>query len=68
VRGDVGAAGEALTGVRAIIEGVVEAQGTIAAAVEEQSASTAPALEAIRGASREAAAMAAELRRIVAVD
>jgi hypothetical protein len=66
VRGDVGAAGQALSGVQAIISGVVEAQGTIAAAVEEQSASTAQAQEAITGASREAAAMAAELRRIVA--
>jgi hypothetical protein len=36
--------------------------------VEEQSASTAQAQEAISGASREAAAMAAELRRVVAVD
>src|SRR4051794_4257148 len=48
--------------------GVVEAQGTIAGAVEEQRASTAQAQAAITGASREAAAMAAELRRIVSVD
>jgi hypothetical protein len=36
--------------------------------VEEQSASTAQAQEVISGVSREAAAMTAELRRVVDVD
>jgi methyl-accepting chemotaxis protein len=48
------------------MRGVVDAQGTIAAAVEEQSVATAQAREAIAGASREAASMAADLQRIVA--
>jgi hypothetical protein len=51
--------------VQEVIEGVVEAQSTIATAVEEQSASTAQAREAIVGASREATRMAADLQRIV---
>jgi methyl-accepting chemotaxis protein len=51
--------------VQEVIEGVVEAQATIATAVEEQSASTAQAQEAIVGASREATQMAADLQRIV---
>ena len=42
-----------------VISGVVEARTTIAAAVEEQSASTAQAQEAIVGASREASRKAA---------
>jgi hypothetical protein len=46
------------------MRGVVDAQGTIAAAVEEQSVATAQAREAIAGASREAASMAADLQRI----
>jgi methyl-accepting chemotaxis protein len=51
--------------VQEIIAGVVEAQATIATAVEEQSTSTAQAQEAIVGASREATRMAADLQRIV---
>jgi methyl-accepting chemotaxis protein len=51
--------------VQEVIQGDVEAQTTIAAAVEEQSASTAQAQEAIVGASREATRMAADLQRIV---
>ena len=48
-----------------VIQGVVEAQATIATAVEEQSASTAQAQGAIVGASREASKMADDLQRIV---
>ena len=62
VRGDVEAAGTALSKVQEVI---VEAQSTIATAVEEQSASTAQAREAIVGASREATRMTADLQRIV---
>ena len=47
------------------MQGVVEAQTTIAAAVEEQSASSAQAQEAIVGASQQATRMAADLQRIV---
>ncbi|TKJ16753.1 methyl-accepting chemotaxis protein [Blastococcus sp. CCUG 61487] len=65
VRGDVEAAGTALTQVQEVIAGVVETQATIAAAVEEQSAATAQAQAAITGASHEASAMAADLQRIV---
>jgi methyl-accepting chemotaxis protein len=65
VRQEVGTAGSALGGVEAIIRGVVDAQATIAAAVEEQSAATAQAQAAIAGASREATSMAADLQRIV---
>ena len=65
VRGDVEAAGTALADVQMIIQGVVEAQTTIAAAVEEQNASTGQAQDAIVGAFREATRMAEDLRRIV---
>ncbi|WP_208092813.1 methyl-accepting chemotaxis protein [Blastococcus xanthinilyticus] len=65
VRDDVEAAGAALGSVQEVIHGVVEAQTTIAAAVEEQNASTAQAQDAIVGASREATRMAEDLRRIV---
>ncbi|MBB3082727.1 methyl-accepting chemotaxis protein [Geodermatophilus sabuli] len=68
VREEVDTAGAALGGVEAAIRGVVDAQSTIAAAVEEQSAATEQAREAIAGASREAARMAADLRRIVTGD
>jgi hypothetical protein len=51
--------------VQEVIEGVVEAQTTIATAVEEQSAATAQAQESIVGASREATRVAADLQRIV---
>ena len=65
VRDDVAAAGAALLHVQEVIEGVVEAQTTIAAAVEEQSASSAQAQEAIVGASLQATRMAADLQGIV---
>ena len=65
VRGDVTAAGAALTGVQEVIRGVVDAQTTIAAAVEEQNSSSAQAQEAITGASQEAARMAADLQDLV---
>ena len=65
VREDVDSAGTALGKVQEIIAGVVEAQTTIATAVEEQSTSTAQAQEAIVGASMEATRMAADLQRIV---
>jgi hypothetical protein len=61
----VEAAGAALSKVQEVIEGVVEAQSTIATAVAEQRASTAQTQEAIVGASREATRMAADLQRIV---
>jgi hypothetical protein len=66
VRGDVQAAGIALGNVQEVIQGVVEAQWTISAAVEEQSVSTARAQDAIVGASREATRVAEDLRSIVA--
>ena len=44
---------------------MIAAQTTIATAVEEQTASTAQAQEAIVGASREATSMATDLQRIV---
>jgi uncharacterized protein YoxC len=65
VRGDVHAAGAALSAVQEVIRGVVEAQSTIAAAVEEQNAATAQAQDAIVGASRAANQMAVDLRRVV---
>ncbi len=65
VRGDVVAAGAALGRVQEVMVDVVAAQTTIATAVEEQTASTAQAQEAIVGASREATGMAGDLQRIV---
>ncbi len=67
VRDEVAAAGSAMAGVQQIIEGVVDAQGTIAAAVEEQNAATEQAQEAMVGATEEATRMAADLERIVGV-
>jgi hypothetical protein len=60
----VEAAGAALSKVQEVIEGVVEAQSTIATAVAER-ASTAQTQEAIVGASQEATRMAADLQRII---
>ena len=54
-----------MAGVQHIIGGVVDAQGTIAAAVEEQNAATVQAQEAMRGATREATRMSADLEAIV---
>jgi hypothetical protein len=51
--------------VEHIVRGVVDAQSTIVAAVEQQGAATAQAQEAIAGASREATSMAADPQRIV---
>jgi methyl-accepting chemotaxis protein-like sensor len=64
VRGDVGATGAALAVIHQVIGEVVDAQDTITSAVAEQTAATAQAREAMRGASREAARMAGELQRI----
>jgi len=64
VRGDVGATGAALAVIQQVIGEVVDAQDTITSAVAEQTAATAQAREAMRGASREAARMAGELQRI----
>jgi hypothetical protein len=68
VRGDVGATGAALATIQQVIGEVVAAQDTIASAVEEQTAATAQAQEAISGASREAARMARELQQIAVED
>jgi hypothetical protein len=65
VRLDVTAAGASMAGVQQIIGGVVDAQGTIAAAVEEQNAATVQAQEAMQGATQEATRMAADLEAIV---
>ncbi len=68
VRGDVSATGAALATIQLVIGEVVDAQDTIASAVEEQTAATAQAQEAISGASRETARMARELQQIAAHD
>jgi len=68
VRGDVAATGAALATIQQVIGEVVDAQDTIASAVEEQTAATAQAQEAISGASREAALMAHELQQIAVPD
>jgi methyl-accepting chemotaxis protein len=68
VRGDVSATGAALATIQQVIGEVVDAQDTIASAVEEQTAATAQAQEAISGASREAARMARELQQIAVSD
>jgi methyl-accepting chemotaxis protein len=68
VRGDVSATGAALATIQRVIGEVVDAQDTIASAVEEQTAATAQAQEAISGASREAARMAGELQQIAVAD
>lgn len=65
VRGDVTDAAGAMAGVQEVIAGVVDRQGTIAAAVEEQNAATVQAEEAMTGAAQEAARMAADLERVV---
>jgi methyl-accepting chemotaxis protein len=68
VRSDVGATGAALDTIREVIVGVVDAQETIASAVEEQTAATAEAEAAMSGAAREAGRMAADLQRIAPPD
>ena len=65
VRGEVAAAGAAMADVQQIIEGVVDAQATIAASVDQQSAATVQAEQAMTGATAEAGRMAADLERIV---
>jgi len=67
VRDDVRAAGTSLVAVRGVVRGVLDAQVTIAAAVEEQSASTTRAQEAIAGAADDATTMARELGEVAAV-
>ena len=64
VRDDDGGDGAALAMIGQVISEVVDAQDTIASAVEEQTAATAEAQQAISGASREAARMARELQQI----
>jgi hypothetical protein len=66
VRADVQDAATSLDQIRQVIEGVVDAQTTIAAAVEEQSAATDDARRSIAGAAREAAEISASLRTVVA--
>ncbi len=68
VRDDVGATGAALDAIQSVIQGVVDAQTTIASAVEEQSASTAQAQDALCGAAREAAQMARDLHQVTVLD
>ena len=68
VRADVDETGAALGTIREVIVGVVDAQDTIATAVEEQTAATAKAQSAMSGAAREAARMAADLRQIAPPD
>jgi methyl-accepting chemotaxis protein len=68
VRDDVGATGAALDAIQSVIQGVVDAQTTIASAVEEQSASTAQAQDALCGAAREAAQMARDLHQVAVLD
>ena len=66
VRADVTSAAAALGMVQEIIRGVVDAQATIATAVEQQDVSSAQAQVAIAGASREASRVADDLRALVA--
>ncbi len=61
VRSDVSDTAATLEAIRSIITGVVGAQATIVAAVEQQSRSTAQAQDAISQAAREAASMARDL-------
>jgi hypothetical protein len=68
VRGDVGATGAALAVIQQVIGEVVDAQNTIASVVQEQTSATAQAQDAMCGASREAARMAAELQQITVPD
>jgi methyl-accepting chemotaxis protein len=67
VRADVGATGSALDAIQAVIQGVVDAQTTIASAVEEQSAATAQAQESLTGAVQEAAQMTRDLQQVAAL-
>jgi hypothetical protein len=65
VRVDVTEAGTTIGRIQEVMQDVVDAQGTIAAAVEEQTASTHEAQQAVQGASREAGQMARDLEAIV---
>ena len=65
VRGDVTSTANSLDSIRRVVAGVVDAQATIAAAVEEQSVSTTQALQAVHLASREAEQMARDLGSLV---
>jgi len=67
VREEVRAAGRSLQAISEVVRGVLDAQVTIATAVEEQSASTAQAQEAIAGASEDAAAMRQRLGEVAAL-
>jgi hypothetical protein len=61
VSADVGEAGGSISQIRDVIADVVAAQATIAAAVEEQTASTTEAVEAIASAASRAERMAHDL-------
>ncbi|WP_299039312.1 methyl-accepting chemotaxis protein [uncultured Pseudokineococcus sp.] len=67
VRDDVRAAGASLGAIQEVVRGVLDAQVTIAAAVEEQSASSTQVQGAITGASEDAATMARQLGEVAAV-
>lgn len=61
VRGEVAEASSAIARVQQVLQDVLDAQSTIAAAVEEQTVSTAEAQTAIRGASSHAEQMVRDL-------
>ena len=67
VRDDVTMAADSLAAIRQVIAGVLEAQGTISTAVDQQSTSTAQAQEAVASASMEAERMAFDLDDLLAV-
>ena len=66
VRDDVQEASASLDVIQRVIAEVVDAQGTISSAVEEQRSATDEAQRSIADASREAAAMASDLQVIAA--
>jgi hypothetical protein len=66
VRIDVTEAGATISRIQEVMQDVVDAQGTIAAAVEEQTASTHEAQQAVQSASREAEQMARDLQAVAA--
>jgi methyl-accepting chemotaxis protein len=67
VQADSAAVAATIHRIRTVIEGVVEAQGTIASAVTEQSAASEEAQRAITGAADEADQMARDLRGVAAL-
>ncbi|NIZ93225.1 methyl-accepting chemotaxis protein [Kineococcus rubinsiae] len=68
VRGDVDSAASAMGGIRSTLQDVVASQATISAAVQEQTAATDEARNAIAGAAVHADRMVRGMTRLAATD